>query len=209
MKFVLLTLTDGDEEKRLDLLNKLVPVVRVKLLEENSLEENLVTYSQIKLYAPITQMHTIKTKTQGYNKTDRILYELHTIALNLFGTPLVGGPSYDELVEFVYDIYHLDENADTFTEAVRAYCENVDQYALFNNLSREIERIKFLEENEEIQPEIHCIVVAEISNQDKNTLMETIQSEILDISIEKYNTSDEVTKYIQSAFLVRINNAQN
>src|SRR5688500_15815323 len=56
------------------------------------------------LAAPIYEMVSTKRLTQGFDQDNRILYNLHDILADLLQRSL----SYDDFIEFVYDVHSMD-----------------------------------------------------------------------------------------------------
>jgi len=68
-------------------------------------EEPTVTWDHLYFALPLYRMVTARQSIEGGQSYDRMAYEIHeTLVESLGNSPLYGAPSYDDLVQMVYEI---------------------------------------------------------------------------------------------------------
>jgi hypothetical protein len=100
-----------------------------------------VVWDHIFFAAPLYEMVTIRTKIEGEDRRERILYELHQVLLDVFGnSPLYGAPPYDKLVEMVKHIAEMPVETQgkprSFMQAAGAFCRAYDSDCFVKRTNR-------------------------------------------------------------------------
>lgn len=66
-------------------------------------EENMLVWDHIYFALPLYELATIRREVQGENATERQLYLTMEKYLDIFASPIYGGPAFSELVELTYE----------------------------------------------------------------------------------------------------------
>jgi dephospho-CoA kinase len=74
--------------------------------EDDNTVQRYLAWEHLFFAMPIYEMHAIVTKTQGDDRANRVLYQLHDVLHSVMNSNI----SYDDLVELVYDVYHMPVN---------------------------------------------------------------------------------------------------
>jgi cytidylate kinase len=83
--------------------NAIVPSHTIKFDHHNG-----VVWDHSFFAMPLYEMASIKRMTKGEKEEDRILFQLHEVLFDLFGSsPLYGAPPYDEFIKMTKDIAAL------------------------------------------------------------------------------------------------------
>lgn len=80
-------------------------VLRPPFITDQNIVYDNVQWYKADFAAPMYELAAIRQKIEGQDAHDRMLYEIHKVLVDLFGSsPLYGAPPYDELVDLVYEI---------------------------------------------------------------------------------------------------------
>jgi hypothetical protein len=82
----------------------LAPVARFNVAPE----KDNIWWEPLAAAAPLYEIASILQMTEGEKEFDRKAYGVHRVLVDLFGMPAYGAPSYEELVELVYDFCCMD-----------------------------------------------------------------------------------------------------
>lgn len=68
-------------------------------------DDGAFSWAHLNFAMPLREMWQVKEMTAGFKAEDRILYQIHEVLLEVLGgNPLFGAPSYDDLVQLVYQV---------------------------------------------------------------------------------------------------------
>lgn len=71
-------------------------------------KSNAIVWDHLFFAMPLYEMASIKRMTRGEKMDDRILFQLHEVLFELFGSsPLYGAPPYDDFVSLVKEVHDL------------------------------------------------------------------------------------------------------
>lgn len=134
---------------------------------------------------PLYRIATARQQISGHRAHDRMCYEIHNALLDLWGGPMFGAPSYDDLVELVYDIVATPCDPEgkprrflqsVGTDLLRA----IDDDVFVNWMRRRIgaAQREFVSEYEDTNA-IHAIIVSDIRHKNEAALVREYQNSIL------------------------------
>lgn len=85
--------------------NGIAPPVRMDFREGGQDNGPRIIWDHLYFALPLYRMATARQSIEGQYARDRMHYEIHATLLDVFGNnPLYGAPSYDDLIQMVYEI---------------------------------------------------------------------------------------------------------
>lgn len=148
---------------------------------KNSNDEILYVLDHLVLATPLYEMATVRLKTEGELRKDRILFGIHEVLLDLFSrSPLYGAPPYDELVAVVHAIANLpiemDTKPRTFMQDVGSMCRGYDPDCFVKWIKRRINSSAVHHVSQDIQP---IYVVSDVRFENEARMIKSFSNGLL------------------------------
>lgn len=123
--------------------NGLVPNMAVRIDEKTDTVWDCLRFS-----VPCKAIVNIRTQVTGEDAIDRQLYQVMNVYLDLFGSPLFGGPKFEELVELTYESLELSMGQRELSQAIGAMCRSHQPEVFSQWMRKKINnRFKLFEEH--------------------------------------------------------------
>jgi len=163
--------------------NAIVPTVQSSFYENKA----PIIWDHTFFAAPLYDMVAVKTELEGdEGLADRILYSLHDIVYDI----LQRDCSFEDLIELVYDLYHMpceydmDDKARTFMQQAGDLCRALNEDCLasaavrkvnsiFNNLKMEYDR------GGEDEPPIYLSIISDLRMKNELELIRSQPNNLL------------------------------